>query len=68
MIELLANTGRSMATLTLNEIDTLAQLLEATEQLSPRVREVILDYLGNKGTRGWREPDRKLILEAWRDA
>lgn len=68
VIELLANTGRPISTLTLNDVGTLAQMLDATEQLSPRVRSVVLDYLQNKGTRGWREPDRKLILEAWRDA
>ena len=68
VIELLANTGRRMPALTLSDVSTLSKLLTATSQLSPRVRAVITDYLDNKGTRGWSEPDRKIILEAWRDA
>lgn len=68
VIELLANTGRRMPTLTLADVSTLSQLLTATSQLSPRVQGVVRDYLANKGTRGWSEPDRKILLEAWRDA
>jgi HKD family nuclease len=68
VIELLANTGRRMPTLTMADVSTLSKLLGATEQLSPRIRTIIRDYLDNKGTRGWREPDRELILEAWRAA
>lgn len=68
VIELLANAGRAMPNLTLADVSTLSQLLAATAQLSPRVRAIVGDYLDNKGTRGWSEPDRKIILEAWRDA
>lgn len=68
VIELLANTGRRLASLTLDDVSTLANLLSARSELSPRVREVVRDYLENKGTRGWNEPDRKIVLEAWRSA
>lgn len=67
-IELLANTGKRMPGLTVNDVKTLSQMLAATSQLSPRVERIVRDYLGNKGTRGWREPDRALILRAWQQA
>ncbi|MES2754610.1 MAG: hypothetical protein V4659_08095 [Pseudomonadota bacterium] len=67
-IELLANTGRRLPNLTMRDVRRLSGLLQATATLPPRVRDVVRDYLENKGTRGWSEPDRVLILEAWRDA
>lgn len=67
-IELLANTGKRMPNLTVEDIQTLSKMLTATAQLQPRVRTIIEDYLANKGTRGWSEPDRVLVLQAWHNA
>lgn len=67
-IELLANTGKRIPELTVRDVATLSKLLAATGQLQPRVRVAVRDYLENKGTRGWNEPDRELILRAWHAA
>jgi HKD family nuclease len=66
-IELLANAGRPLPSLSLDDVATLSTILDATTALPPAARESVQDYLGNKGTRGWNFPDRRLILEAWRD-
>jgi hypothetical protein len=66
-IELLANAGRPLPSLSLDDVATLSSILNATTALPPAARESIKDYLENKGTRGWNFPDRKIILEAWRD-
>lgn len=67
-IELLANTGRSLPGLTLDDVDCLSCMLDSTSQLPQQAAKAIKDYLSNKGTRGWDEPDRVLILKAWRAA
>ena len=64
-IELLANTGRVHPKLTLKNLGTLTAMLDATSGLSAKTREVIRGYLQNKGTRGWGEPDRAILLRAW---
>lgn len=66
-IELLANAGRALPSLSMDDVATLSTILGATAALPPAARESIEDYIGNRGTRGWKFPDRRLILEAWRD-
>lgn len=61
-IELLANSGRG-ATPTMADVDDVAGRLRTKGGLPDPVR----DYLDNKGARGWGEPDRVLVLKAWRD-
>jgi HKD family nuclease len=68
VIELLANTGRRIPSLTIRDLDSLATVIDSTANLSPQQALAIRDYLANKGTRGWDEPDRVLVLEAWRQA
>jgi HKD family nuclease len=66
-IELLANAGRPLPSLSLDDVATLSSILDATTALPPVVQESIKDYLENKGTRGWNFPDRRLVLKAWRE-
>jgi HKD family nuclease len=68
VIELLANTGRRIPNLTVEDITTLSSMLNSTSHLPLRQRAIVQDYLDNKGTRGWSEPDRVFLLKAWRDA
>nr|WP_247711092.1 phospholipase D-like domain-containing protein [Qipengyuania vesicularis] len=65
VIELLANTGRDYPSLRLKDLETLASMLDATGGLPAKTRAIVGDYLANKGTRGWREPDREIVLRAW---
>jgi hypothetical protein len=67
-IELLSNTGRNLSRLELADVETLASVLGNTTLLSPQAAEAVRDYLANKGVRGWRVHDRRLAVEAWRDA
>lgn len=64
-IELLSNTGRILPNLTLDEVLTLSGILSSVDHLPKTARAVVEDYLTNKGPRGWKEPDRVLILNAW---
>jgi hypothetical protein len=67
-IELLANAGRKLPSLTLDDISILSTVLRDTSALSLKAAEAVRDYLDNKGKRGWKYPDRKLAVIAWRDA
>lgn len=68
VIELLANAGRPLPALSLADVDTLSALVREPDRLPSDIRAVVGDYLENKGTRGWGEPDRVLALNAWRDS
>lgn len=65
-IELLCNASDVVQELSLEDIQTLAPLLTESQRLPEFVRQAVLDYQGNKGTRGWDLPDRKIIPLAWR--
>jgi hypothetical protein len=67
-IELLANANRTLPSLTLDDVEVLSSVLSNTSALSQTSAEAIVDYLRNKAPRGWRSPDRRLAVEAWRDA
>lgn len=67
-IELLANVKSISESLNLDEVRQLSMLLRRPDLLPPNVRETVRDYLANKGTRGWRVADRRLIPNAWRKA
>ena len=66
-IELLANSGRNLASLILDDIIVISTVISDTSALSPVAAAAISKYL-NKGTRGWESPDRRLAVLAWRDA
>lgn len=65
-IELLANAGRELPSLTLDEVRTLSEILSSTEELPKLAQFAIADYIRNKGTRGWSVNDRATLLGAWR--
>ena len=67
-IELLANAGRKLPALTLEDIQVLSTVLRDTSLLPPVAAEAIKKYLRNKGARGWDSPDRRLAVTAWRAA
>ena len=67
-IELLANVGTVAQSLSLNDVRQLSRLLKNLDLVPANVRETVRDYLANKGTRGWRSPDRRLIPNAWKNA
>lgn len=67
-IELIANTERFLPSLSVDDILELSLMLDATSQLKPEVKNIVDDYLVNKGTRSWNVADRELILRAWKSA
>lgn len=67
-IELLSNVNSDVSSFTLDEIRALAPLLGTLAAFPTNVRQTVSDYMRNKWTRDWGIPDRRLILEAWRDA
>jgi hypothetical protein len=68
IIELLCNARDVVQDLSLDDMRTLAPLLNQPQRLPTFVRQAILDYQDNKGTRGWDFPDRRIVPLAWRDA
>jgi hypothetical protein len=54
--------------LSLEDINALAPLLQRPERLPEFVRNAVLDYQDNKGTRGWDFPDRRIVPLAWKEA
>ena len=51
----------------MEDFKTLAPLLTQAERIPITVREEVVDYLDNKGTRTWEYPDRRLVLLAWKE-
>jgi hypothetical protein len=68
IIELLCNASDVVQGLALEDIQALAPLLEQPRRLPEFVRDAVLDYQDNKGTRGWQYPDRKIVPLAWKEA
>ncbi|MEK7782194.1 MAG: hypothetical protein AAB370_11905 [Verrucomicrobiota bacterium] len=66
-IELLCSANAVVQELTLEDFKTLAPLLSQAERIPVNVREKVVDYLDNKGTRTWEYPDRRIVLEAWKE-
>jgi len=67
-IELLCNGSDVVQVLSLEDIRTLSPLLERPPTLPGPITDAIVDYQGNKGVRGWRYPDRRILPLAWREA
>jgi len=61
IIELLCNASDVVQELSLADMQTLAPLLQQPERLPRFVRQAVLDYQDNKGTRGWDYPDRRIL-------
>jgi hypothetical protein len=68
VIELLCNASDVVQELSLEDIEALAPLLRHPERLPGFVRNAVLDYQDNKGTRGWDFPDRRVVPLAWKEA
>ena len=68
IIEFLCNASDVVQELSLEDIKALEPLLKSPERLPEFVRNAVLDYQDNKGTRGWDFPDRKIVPLAWNDA
>jgi hypothetical protein len=66
IIELLCNASDVVQEFSLEDIKTLAPLLEQQERLPAFVRDAVLEYKENKGTRSWNSPDRKIVPLAWK--
>jgi HKD family nuclease len=67
-IELLCNAGDVVQEFSLEDIRTLAPLLEQPRRLPTFVAAAVSDYEENKGRRGWRFSDRRIVPLAWSDA
>jgi hypothetical protein len=67
-VELLANAGTDVSAYSLADVRTLAPLLGRLDAFPSNVRPTISLYMRNKWRRDWGIDDRRLILEAWRDA
>ena len=57
-----------MQELALEDIGALAPLLSQPGRLPEFVRNAVLDYQDNKGTRGWDFADRRTVPLAWKSA
>jgi hypothetical protein len=66
IIELLCNASDVVQELSLEDIKTLAPLLQHPGRLPAFVRNAVLDYKDNKGRRGWDFPDRRIVPLAWK--
>jgi HKD family nuclease len=67
-IELLANAQADVSVYSLIDVQTLAPLLGRLSAFPTNVRPAVSRYMRNKWSRDWGITDRRLILEAWRDA
>lgn len=63
IIELLSNSRSSGANLALDDVKTLALLLNAK---STDVDGKVKEYFENKGARSWKSEDRAFIIQAWK--
>ena len=69
-IELLCSANAVVQEFSLDDFKTLAPLLLRAERIPITVRSEVVRYLDpekGKGSRTWNYPDRRLILEAWKD-
>lgn len=66
-IELLCSANAVVQDFTLEDFKALAPLLTQAERIPITVREQVIDYLENKGTRSWKYPDRRLVPLAWKE-
>jgi len=68
IIELLCNASDVVQELSVEDIEALSPLLAQPRRLPEFVRNAVLDYQDNKGTRGWDFPDRRIVPLAWEQA
>ncbi len=67
-IEILCNANDIVQELSLEDMRTLAPLLDQSQQIPPHVRDAVVKYFANKGRRGWYFHDRKILPQAWQTA
>ena len=68
VIELLCNASEVVQEFSLEDMQSLVPLLSQPQRLPEFVRNAVLDYQDNKGTRGWDFPDRRIVPLAWKAA
>ena len=64
-IELLCNARDVAQELSLENMRTLANLLNDIQRVPEYIRHDVMDYFDNKGTRSWSTADRRVMPEAW---
>ncbi len=64
-IELMSNSSDLAKSLSLSDIIPLSRIVDDHDFLEPELKSRIDLYWNNKGCRGWKTNDRKIILEAW---
>jgi hypothetical protein len=67
-IEFLCNATAVVQDLSLDDMRTLAPLMDQPNRLPLHIRREVADYFENKGTRSWDYPDRRTVPLAWREA
>jgi HKD family nuclease len=66
-IELLCNASQVVQDLSLEDIRTLSSLLRS-ERVPEYIQEKVSEYFDNKGQRGWRTDDRRIVPLAWQES
>lgn len=64
-IEVLCNVCDFASQLSLEDIKGLTWIVDEHEDLAPHERAAVKKYIENKGKRSWKEPDRRLVPDAW---
>lgn len=67
-IELLCNGSELAAELSLDDMKELSPILRNGTALPPHLEKRVMEYFGNKGTRGWSTSDRRVLPLAWKAA
>lgn len=66
-IELLCNASEVVQELNLGEIEVLSGLLQS-DRVPEYIRNEVVKYFANKGTRSWETDDRRIVPLAWKEA
>ena len=64
-IELLCNARDVVQELSLENMRTMANLLNDIQRVPEYIRHDVMDYFDNEGTRSWSTADRRVMPEAW---
>lgn len=64
-IEVLCNVCDFASQLSLEDVKGLTWIVDEHGDLAPHERAAVKKYIENKGKRSWKEPDRRLVPDAW---
>jgi len=65
-IELVCSGSAVVSALEIEDLRRLATVIHGPELPTP-LRHAVDDYFENKGRRSWRDDDRRIVLEAWKE-